>query len=154
MAHKIARDERAGLQSLEDHCREEPSMTFPGRLRNAQRTAPEIGHPSWAWLALMLSILVGCAAPGDKPFSAQTPKNIVIVFADGTAATQWDFGSYSSRVLRGRPFATTDTVFRSGSLGLMSTHPDGPYVTDSAAAASAMSTGFKVANGAVSITPD
>jgi alkaline phosphatase len=45
-------------------------------------------------------------------------------------------------------------VFRDGKLGLLSTHPHGAYVTDSAAAASAMSTGYKVTNGAVSITPD
>jgi alkaline phosphatase len=43
---------------------------------------------------------------------------------------------------------------RQGAIGLLVTSPHGVYVTDSAAAASAMSTGFKVANGAVSITPD
>jgi alkaline phosphatase len=108
------------------------------------------------WLALLavcLLALGGCAASPDKDGTA-APKNIVILFADGAAATQWDFGKYSSRVLRNQSFATTDVVFRAGTLGLMSTHPDGPYVTDSAAAASAMSTGHKVANGAVSITPD
>jgi alkaline phosphatase len=67
---------------------------------------------------------------------------------------QWDFGRHSSSVLRQQPFASTDVVFREGTLGLLSTHPYGPYVTDSAAAASAMSTGYKVVNGAVSITPD
>ena len=45
-------------------------------------------------------------------------------------------------------------MFREGALGLLATSPHGAYVTDSAAAASAMSTGFKVANGSVSITPD
>jgi alkaline phosphatase len=105
------------------------------------------------WLAMLVA-LGGCASLGDKAASERTPKNIVIVFADGTAATQWNFGSYSSRLLRGQPFATTDVVFREGVLGLMSTHPHGPYVTDSAAAASAMSTGHKVINGAISITPD
>ncbi len=45
-------------------------------------------------------------------------------------------------------------MFRTGTLGLLSTRPYGPYVTDSAAAASAMSTGHKVVNGAISITPD
>ena len=76
------------------------------------------------------------------------------MFADGTAYTQWDFGRYSSRVLRGQPFVTTDVVFREGTLGLLVTSPHGPYVTDSAAAASAMSTGVKVENGAVSVAPD
>ena len=107
----------------------------------------------WLWLAALLAMLGGCASTSDKPASGPAPKNIIILFADGVAATQWDFGGYSSRVLRGQPFATTEIVFRNA-LGLMSTHPHGPYVTDSAAAASAMSIGHKVDNGAVSITPD
>ena len=89
-----------------------------------------------------------------SPAMAQAPKNIIIMFADGAAPTQWDFGRYSSQVLRRQPFITTDVVFRQGSMGLLVTSPHGGYVTDSAAAGSAMSTGFKVANGAVSITPD
>lgn len=106
------------------------------------------------WIALCAAAvlaLAGCASTGGG--SAQ-PRNIIIVFADGAAPTHWDFGKYSSRVLRQQPFATTDVVFREGTLGLMNTSPHGPYVTDSAAAASAMSTGHKVVNGAVSVAPD
>lgn len=103
------------------------------------------------WLAALL-VLVGCAT--QAPTSSVRPKNIIILFADGAAPVQWDFGRQSSTVLRKQSFATTDVVFRQGSLGLLATHPHGAYVTDSAAAASAMSTGHKVANGAVSITPD
>ena len=84
----------------------------------------------------------------------QAPKNIIILLADGAAPTQWDFGRYSSSVLRKQSFATTDVVFRQGTLGLLITGPHGGYVTDSAAAGSAMSTGVKVVNGAVSVTPD
>jgi alkaline phosphatase len=100
--------------------------------------------------------LAACSTTGDAPAaSAQAPKNIIILFADGVAPTQWDFGRYSSRVLRQQPFATTDTVFREGALGLLTTSPHGSvYVTDSAAAASALSIGAKVANGSVSVTPD
>ena len=57
-------------------------------------------------------------------------------------------------MLRNQPFATTDVVFREGALGLLATSPRGPYVTDSAAAATAMATGVKVENGVVSIAPD
>jgi alkaline phosphatase len=98
--------------------------------------------------------LAGCSSVGGPAGSGQAPRNIIILFADGVAATQWDFGKYSSRLLRGQPFATTDVVFRDGVLGLISTHSHDSYVTDSAAAASAMSIGQKVLNGAVSITPD
>ena len=105
------------------------------------RTGTETGRRAvirgFAAFALAL-VLAGCAATG--PGSAgQSPRNIIIMFADGVASTQWDFGRYSSRVLRNQPFVTTDVVFREGALGLLATSPLGPYVTDSAAAASAMS---------------
>jgi alkaline phosphatase len=102
-------------------------------------------------VALLLLAALGLVTPSA---AADLPRNIVIMFADGAAGTQWDFGRYSSRVLRQQPFATTDVVFRQGVVGLLATSPAGAYVTDSAAAASAMSTGHKVRNGSVSITPD
>ncbi len=86
--------------------------------------------------------------------AADPPRNVIIMLADGAAGTQWDFGRYSSRVLRQQPFVTTDVVFRHGMVGLLATNPADAYVTDSAAAASAMSTGSKVRNNAISITPD
>lgn len=110
------------------------------------------------WLAAFAAFVLALAGCSSTPVSTaspgQQPKNIIILLADGAAPVQWDFGKYSSAVLRQQPFATTDVVFREGTLGLLSTHPHGAYVTDSAAAASAMSTGHKAANGAVSITPD
>lgn len=99
---------------------------------------------------MLLAGFTGTAFGAD----GQVPKNIIILFADGAAPVQWDFGRRSSELLRQQPFVTTQVMFREGTLGLLSTQPHGPYVTDSAAAASAMSTGFKVENGAVSITPD
>ena len=108
-----------------------------------------------AGLAITVLALAGCAGnPAATTAAGQQPKNIIILFADGVAPVQWDFGKRSSAILRQQSFATTDIVFRDGTLGLLSTQPHGVYVTDSAAAASAMSTGHKVLNGAVSITPD
>jgi alkaline phosphatase len=86
--------------------------------------------------------------------ASPAPKNIIIMIADGAASTQWDFGRYSSRLLRQQPFVTTDVVFKEGALGLLSTQPSDAYVVDSAAAGSAMSTGQKVNNAAVAVTPD
>jgi alkaline phosphatase len=91
----------------------------------------------------------GAAVPGVEA----TPRNIIIMIADGAASTQWEFGRYSSRVLRGEPFATTDVVFNGGALGLMTTSANNAYVTDSAAAASAFATGYKVNVGAISVSP-
>src|SRR5262245_37105773 len=120
-----------------------------------QSDPPARGRSRRAVLCGLVALaLAGCAASPPGARGAEHPRNIIIMFADGTASTQWDFGRYSSRVLRNQPFATTDVVFREGTLGLLTTSPHGPYVTDSAAAASAMSTGAKVENGAISVAPD
>jgi alkaline phosphatase len=100
---------------------------------------------------LTFAVGIGGAAGAEGPAG---PKNIIILFADGVAATQWELGRYSARVLRKQSFAATDVVFKDGSFGLLSTDPLNAFVTDSAAAASAMSTGVKVDNFAVSMTPD
>ena len=84
----------------------------------------------------------------------QQPENIIILFADGTTGSQYEFGRYSSQLLRQQPFAITDVVMAKGNFQLMRTESANYFVTDSAAAASAMSTGQKVNNGAISITPD
>jgi alkaline phosphatase len=107
-----------------------------------------------AMLAVLLLLAAWEAVDLAPARAAERPRNIIIMVADGAASTQWDFGRYSSAVLRQQPFATTDVVFRRGVVGLLATHPHDAYVTDSAAAASAMSIGAKVKNGAVSITPD
>ena len=106
-------------------------------------------------LALAVLVVTAHAVAGiTGALAAQQPRNIIIMLADGAAATQWDFGRYSSLILRQQPFASTDTVFRKGSVGLLRTHSANAIVTDSAAAASAMSTGIHVENGALSVTPD
>ena len=95
----------------------------------------------------------GCAAAPDGVLE-HVPKNIIILFADGAAPMQWDFGRYTSAALRKQPFVTTDVVFREGALGLLGTDAVGAYVADSAAAASAMSTGHQTVNGAISVSPE
>lgn len=101
-----------------------------------------------------LVTLAACAGASQQDGSTATPKNIIIVFADGTAPTQWEFGRYTSRELRKKSFAATDVVFKTGVLGLLTTHSADSFVTDSAAAATAMSTGQKTNNGMIGVTPD
>lgn len=107
---------------------------------------------SCAAALLAMAVVFSVHAHGAAPVAR--PKNIVILFADGAAPMQWDFGRYTSAVLRGQPFATTDIVFREGMLGLLATDALGEYVADSAATASAMSTGNKTVNGAIATGPD
>lgn len=110
--------------------------------------------------AAALLVLTACAhfqhdhAAHRAQHHAAAPKNIIILFADGAAATQWELGRYTSRELRNRSFAATDVVFRRGTLGLLSTHSADSAVTDSAAAATAMSTGRKTNNDMAGVTPD
>jgi alkaline phosphatase len=101
-----------------------------------------------------LALLSGCATTLQNAEATRAPKNIIILFGDGAAATQWELGRYTSRALRGQPFATTDVVFREGSVGLLTVHSADAFVTDSAAAATAMSIGFKTNNGMTGVTPD
>ncbi|WP_394850497.1 alkaline phosphatase [Pendulispora brunnea] len=109
------------------------------------------------FLAVATAVCAACA-PASKiaPATPQAafPKNVIVLFADGTASTQWEFGRYTSEHLRKRPFLVTDVVFRQGTLGLMSTCSATGMVTDSAAAATAMSTGEKTHNFMLSIAPD
>ena len=111
-----------------------------------------------AWLAAtvlaVLALLAGCATAPHHADAIRTPKNIIILFGDGAAATQWELGRYSSRALRGQPYATTDVVFKEGSIGILAVHSADSFVTDSAAAATAMSIGIKTNNGMTGMTPD
>src|SRR5688572_22592053 len=93
-----------------------------------------------------LALLGACAQTPPSRADATPPKNIIILFGDGAAATQWELGRLANRELRKRPFAVTDIVFRQGTMGLVTTHSASSPVTDSAAAASAMSTGHKTLN--------
>ena len=106
-----------------------------------------------AFVSFFALVLIGL-----QPVIAQSkqtkPKNIIILFADGTTSSQYEFGRYSSAQLRQQSFAVTDVVMKHGQYQLMKTESANYLVTDSAAAASAMSIGFKVNNGAISVTPD
>ena len=106
---------------------------------------------NFVWL--ITALLLG-AQPATAQNADSKPKNIIILFADGTTNSQYEFGRYSSRQLRQQPFVITDVVMANGHYQLMKTESANYFVTDSAAAASAMSTGYKVNNGAISITPD
>lgn len=102
-------------------------------------------------------LLAGCAGlveVASAPSNPAQPKNIIILFADGVAATQFEMARYAARHLRNQPFAITDTVLKQGALGLLTSHAHEAIATDSAAAGSAMSTGVKTTIGTIAMTPD
>jgi alkaline phosphatase len=107
-----------------------------------------------AFAVTALALLAACAQMHADSNAGTAPKNIIILFADGAAATQWELGRYTSRELRNQSFAVTDVVLKQGTLGLLATYSADSPVTDSAAAASAMSTGYKTNNDMAGVTPD
>jgi alkaline phosphatase len=109
---------------------------------------------SLALVALAVVLFSGCASIAPDAQANRAPKNIIILLGDGAAATQWELGRYSSQALRRKPFAITDVVFKQGALGVLTVHSADSFVTDSAAAATAMSTGYKTNNGMTGMMPD
>ncbi len=101
---------------------------------------------------LLVSALVGA---GLLPAAAATgPKNIIILFADGTAAAHVEITRLYNRHVHNAGLTITDVIMRQGHLGLMTSHPVEAIATDSAAAGSAMFTGVKTTIGTISTTPD
>jgi alkaline phosphatase len=107
-----------------------------------------------ALLVLLTVASVGETGATVRAQEPNRPQTVIIMFADGTGAAQWELGRYASRQLRDESFAVTDTVFGRGSFGLMTTHAATTIATDSAAAGSAMSTGSKTTIGSIGMTPD
>jgi len=103
--------------------------------------------------ALVLLCHIGLAENAQTNTEVQ-PKNIIVLFSDGVTASQWEFGRKTSELIRQKPFLVIEEIMKKGYFGLMTNYSADAYITDSAAAASAMSTGFKVNNGAISMTPD
>lgn len=114
-----------------------------------RRTPPRGG--ALAAILLLLVVLAGCATA--RPAATAGPRNIIILVADGTGAPQFELARQASVALRGRGLAVTDRVFRAGSVGVMTTHARDALTTDSAAAATAMSTGVKTRSGMIATTP-
>ena len=73
------------------------------------------------------------------------PKNIVLFIGDGMGVAHITAGKIARGTLNLERFAVT---------GLVTTHPENELITDSAAAATALATGHKTANRAVSVSAD
>jgi alkaline phosphatase len=106
------------------------------------------------------TILIAClalltnACSNEGTNAAQAPKNIIMVVADGTGPAY----TTAYRYYNDDPTtqAIEETVFDRHLVGMASTYPArvSGYVTDSAAAATALSTGVKSYNGAIGVDVD
>jgi len=83
------------------------------------------------------------------PFSisgaASKPKNIILFIGDGMGIAQLTAGKVVKGALNLEQFKH---------LGLLMTHSQDALITDSAAAATAMATGYKTKNGFISLSAD
>jgi alkaline phosphatase len=107
-----------------------------------------------AVVALFLFVAVASGCASLRPASGPAPKNLIVFIGDGVGASQLELARQASMHLRREGLAITDVIFRRGSVGLMTTHARDTLLTDSAAAATAMSTGVKTRDGMIAITPE
>ena len=100
---------------------------------------------------LLFAVLCQSALATHSPENLNSPKNIIMIVGDGMGP------SYTTayRMFADDPATpeVEETVFDRLLVGMASTHPDMDtgYVTDSAASATALSTGFKTYNGAIGV---
>lgn len=80
-------------------------------------------------------------------------RNVILLIGDGMGGSQIALGRYYNLLVNGQDLRMTE-VMKRGSTGYLATHSEGSLVTDSAAAATAMATGYKTNNGMIGMTPD
>ncbi|MCI5137166.1 MAG: hypothetical protein D3922_01835 [Candidatus Electrothrix sp. AR1] len=104
-------------------------------------------------LFVILTVLPAGAGNTEKQknYTGKIPKNIIIMFTDGTGTALLETARLYMRHVHEEDFFLTDTLLNEASLGLMSTYSASSLVTDSAAAGSAMSTGYKSYNGSINV---
>jgi alkaline phosphatase len=96
------------------------------------------------WLLFTVVLLAGCAAAG--PTAPLEYRNVILVIGDGLGFEQLRAASYYEAG-RAEALAFHELPYR----GHMSTAAADSAITDSAAAATAIATGVRVANGTISV---
>ncbi len=91
---------------------------------------------------LLLPIVLvasGCVAGGERP------RNVIFLVGDGMGVAHVTAAKVAFGELEMERFPYG---------GISATFPEGSFVTDSAASGTALATGFKTVNGAISVTPE
>ncbi len=90
---------------------------------------------------LLAAVLIasGCVAGGERP------RNVIFLVGDGMGVAHVTAAKVAFGELEMERFPYG---------GICTTFPDGSFVTDSAASGTALATGFKTVNGAISVTPE
>jgi alkaline phosphatase len=94
------------------------------------------------WVGFLLAVFVAYSLSAAE---GATPKNVILLIGDGMGVSHITAGKYVKGSLALERFKTA---------GLLTTYSQNALVTDSAAAGTALATGFKTYNGAISVSPD
>lgn len=100
------------------------------------------------WLAVATVLLLSLALPA----AAARARNVILLIGDGMGPAQVALAEMYGREVHGRGLRMLEAADR-GRLGLSLTSSADSLVTDSAAAATAIATGHKTNNGAISQDP-
>ncbi len=95
---------------------------------------------------LVLPLLLVIPIYGTTPVYAEenaTPKNIILFIGDGMGISQITAGKITKDIFNLERFKV---------IGLLTTHSQNALITDSAAAGTALATGYKTYNGAISVS--
>ena len=95
------------------------------------------------WVGLLIAVFVACSLSIAAEGAA--PKSVILLIGDGMGVSHITAGKYAKGNLALERFKTA---------GLLTTYSQNALVTDSAAAGTALATGYKTYNGAISISPD
>ncbi|NJD19541.1 MAG: alkaline phosphatase [Gemmatimonadetes bacterium] len=96
--------------------------------------------------AVLTFSLASCAAPqGDTPAAPGRPSRVIVLIGDGVGTAYWTAARFTSQPLAVERFTT---------MGLADTRSTSSWITDSAAGATAYSTGVRTYNGAIGVGPD
>jgi alkaline phosphatase len=91
------------------------------------------------------ALVVSCATLSQQAIAQEPPTRVILIIGDGVGASYWTAASFASGSLavEGLPV-----------MGLIKTRSSDSKITDSAAAATAFSTGVRTYNGAIGVDPD
>ena len=117
-------------------------VTLPAAVAKIRETAEDLAMraPFVCSLLMLLSLF---PAGSEAQTIRRTPRNVILVIGDGLGAEQ----VHAARAFYGELMSFEELPFR----GSVTTENAAGQITDSAAAGTAMATGFKVNNGVISV---
>ncbi|NLC55604.1 MAG: alkaline phosphatase [Armatimonadetes bacterium] len=119
------------------------------RLRETEQDVGRRHRLAWGQayrLVVMLLLLVLLAVPA----MAAKARNVILFIGDGMGPSQVSLAALYSKEIQKRPLRMLDAA-AAGRMGIAYTSSANALVTDSAAAATALATGFKTNNGVIGL---